>query len=158
MILAHLDTVHPVGTLADELPWREAGERIYGPGVYDMKAGALMALYGLKLAAEQPSPDFLQTTILFAPDEETGSVTSQDIIAREAEHAKFVLVVEPARDGGKIVTARKGVGLFDIHIIGRPSHAGSKPLEGRSAIKEAARIVLALDALNDPVRGVTVTT
>ncbi|WP_158818067.1 M20 family metallopeptidase [Methylocapsa sp. S129] len=158
LILAHLDTVHPVGTLADELPWREAGERIYGPGIYDMKAGALMALYALKMAAQQPGPDFLPTTIVFAPDEETGSVTSKDMIVREAEQAKFVLVVEPARDGGKIVTARKGVGVFDIHVKGRPSHAGSKPLEGRSAIKEAARIVLALDALNDPARGVTVTT
>lgn len=156
LVLAHLDTVHPLGTLAGALPWRETDGRIYGPGVYDMKAGALMALEALALAVKRGS-DMTPVTIVFVPDEEVGSVTSQDLIEREAGRARVALVVEPARDGGRVVVARKGVAMFDLRVEGKPSHAGSKPLEGRSAVREAARLILALEAMNDAERGVTVT-
>lgn len=156
-LLAHLDTVHPVGTLAGPLPWREDGDRIYGPGIYDMKSGALMALWAMGLVHRRNGGAGPPVTLVFAPDEETGSDTSRHIIERESRDARAVLTVEPARDGGKVVTARKGVAIFDIAFEGRASHAGARPQAGRSAIREAARAVLALEALSDHERGVTVT-
>ena len=157
LILAHLDTVHATGTIASKLPWRQEGDRLYGPGIYDMKSGALMALEAMKLAtAHDPGPK-LPIDLLFMPDEEMGSASSRALIEDYGHNARYALVVEPARDGGKIVVARKGVAMYDILIRGRASHAGSKPQDGRSAIRAAARLVLALEALNDPVRGITVT-
>lgn len=157
LILAHLDTVHVRGTLAGKLPWREEANRIYGPGIYDMKSGALMTLEALKLALATGNGPKLPVTILFAPDEETGSISSRDVIEAEGRKARYTLVVEPARDGGKIVIARKGVAIFDIGIFGKASHAGTHPQNGVSAIREAAKIILKLEALNDFERGITVT-
>jgi glutamate carboxypeptidase len=156
LVLAHLDTVHPAGTLDRDLSWREEGDRIYGPGIYDMKSGALMALEALILASGRAAKP-LAVEIMFMPDEEVGSRSSRPAIEAAAAGASHVLVVEPARDGGEIVVARKGVGMIDIVIRGRSSHAGTRPLDGRSAIREAAKIVLALEALNDAGRGITVT-
>ncbi|MCX8998258.1 M20 family metallopeptidase [Rhizobiaceae bacterium BDR2-2] len=157
LVLAHLDTVHARGTLAGKLPYREEGNRIYGPGIYDMKSGALMTLAALKLAVASGNGPKRPVTILFAPDEETGSVSCRAIIEAEGRKARSVLVVEPARDGGRIVVARKGVAIYDIGIYGKPSHAGTHPQNGVSAIREAAKIILKLEALNDFERGVTVT-
>lgn len=157
LVLAHLDTVHAPGTIEGRLPWREEENRIYGPGVYDMKSGALMALEALKLASRSGNGPKLPVSIMFVPDEEMGSKTSRGHIEDAAGNARFALVVEPAREGGKIVVARKGVAMYDIVVRGRAAHAGSRPQDGRSAIREAARIVLELEALNDPARGVTVT-
>jgi glutamate carboxypeptidase len=156
LILAHIDTVHAVGTLADKLPLRRDGDRLYGPGIYDMKSGVLMALEAMKLAslAGQRHP----VDLLIVPDEEVGSPSSRPVIESFARRAAWTLVVEPARDGGRIVTARKGVALCDITVRGRAAHAGVRPADGRSAIRAAARLVLELDALNDPDRGITVTT
>lgn len=156
LILAHIDTVHATGTIREKLPLREDGDRLYGPGIYDMKAGVLMALEAMKLATKMGHN--LPIDLLIVPDEEVGSKSSRPLIEALARNAAFALVVEPARDGGKIVTARKGVGMFDIIVRGRASHAGVRPLDGRSAIRAAARLVLELEALNDPVRGITVTT
>lgn len=157
LILAHLDTVHARGSLAGPLPWRVEGDRIWGPGIYDMKAGACMALEALRLARDTGNGPPLPVTIMYVPDEETGSESARARIEAEANRAAVALVVEPARDGGKIVVARKGVAMFDITATGRASHAGTHPQNGRSAIREAARVVLALEALNDPARGITVT-
>lgn len=156
LILAHIDTVHATGTIREKLPLREDGDRLYGPGIYDMKAGVLMAFEAMKLATK--SGHNLPIDILIVPDEEVGSKSSRPLIEAFARNAAYALVVEPARDGGKIVTARKGVGIFDIVVRGLASHAGVRPLDGRSAIRAAARLVLELEALNDPVRGITVTT
>lgn len=156
LVLAHLDTVHALGVLAERLPLRRDGDRLYGPGIYDMKSGALMALVALKHAVAKGGPA-APVDILFVPDEETGSIHSRPLIEAHAAGAAAALVVEPARDGGKIVIARKGVAGFDIAVFGRASHAGTHPGLGRSAIREAARLVLALEALNDPARGITVT-
>tara|TARA_R110002020_G_scaffold76727_6_gene194247 strand:+ start:7207 stop:8358 length:1152 start_codon:yes stop_codon:yes gene_type:complete len=156
LILAHIDTVHATGTIQEKLPLREDGDRLFGPGIYDMKAGVLMALEAMKLATKMGHN--LPIDLLIVPDEEVGSKSSRPLIEEFARNAAYVLVVEPARDGGKIVTARKGVGMFDIVVRGRASHAGVRPLDGRSAIRAAARLVLELEALNDPVRGITVTT
>ncbi len=156
LVMSHLDTVHPVGTSAKDLPVRVEGDRLYGPGVYDMKGGAWLALQGFKdavVSGEVKRP----LTYLFTPDEEIGSPTTRGLIEDLGRKAEAVLVTEPARDGGKIVTARKGVGRFEVTIEGRPSHSGSRHKDGRSAIREAARQVLAVEALTDYARGVTVT-
>ncbi|MBB3148556.1 glutamate carboxypeptidase [Phyllobacterium trifolii] len=157
LILAHLDTVHAAGTISEQLPWREDGNRIYGPGIYDMKSGALLALEALKLALDCGNGPKLPVSIMYVPDEEMGSTSSRAVIEQHSANARYALVVEPARDGGKIVVARKGVGMYDIKVRGRASHTGTHPHIGRSAIREAAKIVLALEALNDPARGITVT-
>lgn len=155
LILAHIDTVHAAGTLAEKLPLRGDGDKLYGPGIYDMKASVLMALEAMKLAARatQAHP----VDLLIVPDEEVGSKSSRPVIEEFARQAAYALVVEPARDGGKIVTARKGVGMCDIVVRGRAAHAGVRPADGRSAIRAASRLVLDLEALNDAVRGITVT-
>ncbi len=155
-ILAHLDTVHATGTLAGPLPLRQEGDRLYGPGIYDMKAGVLMAVEAMLLAMRAGT--HLPIDLLIVPDEEVGSKSSRPVIEELARDAAYALVVEPARDGGKIVTARKGVGMFDITVRGRAAHAGVRPLDGRSAIRAAAQLVLDIEALNDAARGITVTT
>src|SRR5262249_26981163 len=97
----------------------------------------------------------LPLTYLFTPDEEIGSPFSRALIEREAQRVKYVLVTEPARDGGKVVTARKGVGRFEATATGVPAHAGGRHRDGRSAVREIARQVLAIEAMTDYARGVT---
>jgi glutamate carboxypeptidase len=155
LVLAHLDTVHAHGVIAERLPMRREGDKLYGPGVYDMKSGALMALEALKIAVGRGSR--MPVDLVFVPDEEIGSFSSRAHMEVLAHKAAYALVVEPARDGGKIVVARKGVAMYDVTVRGRASHAGVRPQDGRSAIRAAARLVLELEALNDEERGVTVT-
>lgn len=157
LVVAHLDTVHAVGVIDEKLRLGQEGDKLYGPGVYDMKSGALMSLVALKHAIARSGANALPIDILFVPDEEMGSLSSRAIIEELAGKAVAALVVEPARDGGKIVVARKGVAMFDIAVFGRASHAGTHPELGRSAIREAARLILELEALNDPERGISVT-
>ena len=154
LVLSHLDTVHPVGTLARDLPVRVEGDRLYGPGIYDMKGGAWLAFQAFKQVAKAGSPQ-LPLTYLFTPDEEIGSPTTRRLIEDLGRQAAYVLVTEPGRDGGKVVTSRKGVGRFTVAIEGRPAHAGTRHPDGRSAIREAAHQILAIEALTDYGRGVT---
>ena len=156
LILSHIDTVHPIGTLAGPLPFRRDGDKLYGPGLFDMKGGAYMALEAFRQVATARSAK-LPVTFVFTPDEEVGSPTSRSLIEAEARKARYVLVTEPARDGGKIVTSRKGVGRFEVKTIGVPAHSGARHQDGRSAIKEMARQVVAIEALTDYSRGVTTT-
>ena len=155
LILSHMDTVHPVGTLADRLSWRRDGDRIYGPGIYDMKGGLMLAVAAWQRIARSRRGTPLPITFLFTPDEEVSSPASRAVIEREARGHRYVLVTEPARDGGKIVTARKGVGAFIVRTRGRPAHAGSNPDKGRSAIAAMAELVLEIERLRDPARGIT---
>ncbi len=160
LLLSHLDTVHPKGTIKDGLPFKIDGDKVYGPGIYDMKAGAYFAMQAVKSIAEETrergSPNSLPVRHLFTADEEVGSQTSRAIIQRLAENAKYVLVTEPARDGGQIVTARKGTARFTLKIEGRPAHSGSRHHDGRSAIKELAHQILLLEGLTDYDRKVTI--
>lgn len=156
LVLSHLDTVHPMGFIETRLPYRVEGDVAYGPGIYDMKSGACIAHHALRAVAEAGSGK-LGVTHLYVSDEEIGSLTSQPLIEALGRKAKYVLVTEPARDSGKIVVARKGVGRFDVHIRGVASHAGAKPHEGRSAVRELGHVILALEAMCDDARGVTVT-
>ena len=156
LLMSHIDTVHPKGTLDGPLPFRRDGDKLYGPGLYDMKGGAYMALEAFRQVAKAGSAK-LPLTFLFTPDEEIGSPTSRRLIEAEAKRARYVLVTEPARDGGKIVTARKGVGRFEVKTTGVPAHSGSRHQDGRSAIKEMARQILAIEGMTDYARGVTTT-
>ena len=155
LVLAHLDTVHPLGTLQQN-PCRIEGDRLYGPGGYDMKGGIYLALTALgRLAA--PGSTELPVDFLLVPDEETGSCQSRASIERYARQARYALVCEPARaDAGKCVTARKGTGMLRLKVQGRPAHAGVQHELGRSAIREMAHQVLALEAMTDYARGITV--
>jgi glutamate carboxypeptidase len=156
VILSHIDTVHPVGTLRGALPFRRDGDRLYGPGLFDMKGGAFLALEAFRQVAQQNSAK-LPVTFVFTPDEEVGSPTSRHIIEAEAKRARYVLVTEPARDGGKIVTSRKGVGRFVVKAVGVPAHSGARHQDGRSAIREMARQILAIEGMTDYSRGITTT-
>ena len=155
LVLSHLDTVHPVGYKHDVIPIRREGDKVYGPGIYDMKGGAYAAYYALRHLVRRGQTTPLPITFLYVPEEEIGSPTSRQLIEQHALASKYVLVTEPAREGGKIVTARKGVAHFQISVRGRPAHAGSRHEDGRSAIAEMARLVLALESLTDYERGVT---
>jgi len=155
LVLSHLDTVHPMGFIK-RLPFKVEGDVAYGPGIYDMKGGAYLAYTAFRQLCLDKQQTPLGITQMYVSDEEIGSPTSRALIEAEGQKAKYVLVTEPARDGGKIVTGRKGVGRFDVFVKGVPAHSGTRPEDGRSAVRELAHVILALDALNDPQRGVSV--
>ena len=155
LVLSHLDTVHPIGFI-ERLPFRIEGDSAFGPGIYDMKGGAYLAYHAFRQACAQGGHSPLGITQLYVSDEEIGSPTSRALIEQEGRKAKYVLVTEPARDGGKIVTGRKGVARFEIYIKGVPSHAGTRPEDGRSAIRELGNIIQTLEGMNDLKRGVSV--
>jgi glutamate carboxypeptidase len=155
LVLSHLDTVHPIGFI-ERLPFKVDGDSAFGPGIYDMKGGAYLAYHAFRQVCADSTRSPLGVTQLFVSDEEIGSPTSRALIEAEGRKAKYVLVTEPARDGGKIVTGRKGVARFEVFIKGVPAHAGSKPEDGRSAIRELGNVIQALEAMNDPTRGITV--
>ncbi len=155
LVLSHLDTVHPLGFIG-RLPFRIEGDRAFGPGIYDMKGGAYLAWHAFAQLCAAGERTALGITHLYVSDEEIGSPTSRTLIEAEGHKAKYVLVTEPARDGGKIVTGRKGVARFEVFVTGAPAHAGSRPQDGRSAIRELANVIQTLEAMTDIGRGVTV--
>jgi len=153
-VVGHLDTVWSVGTL-ETMPFRVDGDRAYGPGVLDMKAGSFAALYAVRGIARQRIPTRRPITLLLTPDEEVGSPTSHAIIERESAGAALALIPEPAGPRGVCVTERKGVGRFALRIEGVGAHAGAAFEDGASAVVELARQILRIHALVDPGRGVT---
>jgi glutamate carboxypeptidase len=155
LVLSHLDTVHPMGFI-ERLPFKVEGDSAFGPGIYDMKGGAHLAYRAFRQICAGGDQPALGITQLYVSDEEIGSPTSRGLIEAEGHKAKYVLVTEPARDGGKVVTGRKGVARFEVFVKGVPAHAGSKPEDGRSAIRELGHIIATLEAMNDPARGVSV--
>jgi glutamate carboxypeptidase len=155
LVLSHLDTVHPMGFI-ERLPFKIDGDSAFGPGIYDMKGGAYLAYHAFRQICADGTRAPLGVTQLFVSDEEIGSPTSRALIEAEGRKAKYVLVTEPARDGGKIVTGRKGVARFEVFIKGVPAHAGSKPEDGRSAIRELGNVIQTLEAMNDLTRGISV--
>jgi glutamate carboxypeptidase len=155
LVLSHMDTVHPMGTKDGANPIRREGDSVYGPGIYDMKAGAYLPYYAYRHLQRAGGKTSMPVTFLYVSEEEVGSPTSRAVIEAEARKAKYVLVTEPARDGGKIVTARKGVGRFEMRITGKPAHSGAQHWDGRSAVKELAHHILEIEAMTDYDRGVT---
>ena len=154
LVLGHLDTVHSVGTLEHELPFRREGDRVYGPGIYDMKGGMYSACYALRQLLRDGSTPKLPVTFMFVPNEEVGSPTTRGRIEAEAKRNHYVLVPEPAK-GGKLVTGRHAIARFRVKVRGRPSHAGSTLARGRSAIREMAEQILAIEGMSDHEAGVT---
>lgn len=154
LILGHLDTVWAVGTLS-RMPLREEGGRLYGPGVFDMKSGIAVALLAIRALQELHVPDAPPVVTLFTTDEEIGSGTSRALIEEEARRSAAVLVLEPSLPGGAVKTSRKGCGEFQMVVHGVSAHAGIDPGKGASAIHELARQIVALVALQDAARGVT---
>ncbi len=160
LLIGHLDTVFPDGTVA-ERPFSTSDGRAFGPGVDDMKAGLLTGVYALRVLRTLPSNatgwlPFRRLMFIGNPDEEIGSPVSTPVIRRYAETADVALVLESARENGDIVSARKGIADYRLHLAGRAAHAGVEPEKGRSAILEAAHKTLALHALNGRWPGVTV--
>lgn len=148
LVLCHLDTVHPVGTLAT-LPWRIDGDRCCGPGVLDMKGGAFLALHAVKSLQRKGVETPLPITFLLTGDEEIGSPSTRNLIEQEALRHKYVLVPEPARRDGGVVTGRYAIARYRLTAIGRPSHAGLRPEEGLSAIREIAHQIIAVEAMTN---------
>ena len=149
LVMGHLDTVHPVGTLA-ALPWRREGNLAYGPGIMDMKGGVYAALEALRALARAGIETALPVTVLLTPDEEVGSPSTRELIEREAAPHRAVLIPEPAQSTGGVTTGRYAIARFNLRATGRPSHAGSRLAEGRSAIAEMARQILAIEAMTTP--------
>lgn len=149
LIIGHLDTVHPVGTLDGPLPIRRDGDKCYGPGIYDMKAGLVMAFSALEalIAAgrlERP------VTVVLNGDEEVGSPVSREVIEREAGRHAHVLIPEPAfLEAGEVTTGRHAFHRYTIETQGRPAHSGWTNSEGRSAIRVMAQIIEALESRSD---------
>ncbi len=144
LLLGHLDTVHPLGTLA-ALPWRREDGRVFGPGILDMKGGTYIALEALRQLQRAGIATALPVTVLLTGDEEVGSPSTRDLIEAEAARHRYVLIPEPARPDGGVVTGRYAIARFALRSTGRPSHAGARLAEGRSAIREMARQILRIE-------------
>ncbi len=155
LAVGHFDTVWDAGETALR-PFRVEGEKAYGPGVYDMKAGIVETIFAVKALAALGLKPSSRLVVLHNSDEEVGSPTSRPIVEQEAKKSKAVMVMEPSVHGGALKTWRKGVGMFEVRIAGRAAHAGADYEQGASAIQEAAHQVLRLHGLTDLVEGTTV--
>jgi glutamate carboxypeptidase len=154
LLLGHFDTVWPVGTLA-RMPIRREGGRLFGPGVFDMKAGIAIAMTAVA-ALHAVEPTIAAIQMLWTSDEEVGSESSRALIESAAREARAVLVLEPALPGGALKTSRKGCGQFELTVEGVSAHAGLDPGAGVSAIHELAAQILKVEAFQDLERGVSV--
>ena len=155
LLLGHLDTVWPAGTLA-ERPFRVEGGVATGPGVFDMKGGLAVVLAVLEAAGRGEVRPAGPVSLFLAPDEEVGTTASRDRLVAEAKRHGRVLVLEPAGDGGAAKVARKGIGQTTVRFRGVASHAGLEPEKGASALRELARFVLFAEALADRALGTSV--
>jgi glutamate carboxypeptidase len=155
MVLGHVDTVHQVGALAGPLAIRRDGDKVHGPGIYDMKGGNCLALAALLHLAATGRRPLLPVTVMMIPDEEIGSPSSRAQIEAEAAKCKYVLVPEPSGEGGKLTTGRYGIARYHLRTKGRPAHAGANHQDGRSAIREMARQILAVEEMTDYSRKIT---
>jgi glutamate carboxypeptidase len=142
LVMGHLDTVHPIGT---KLPYRREGNLAWGPGILDMKGGNYLSLEAIRQLQRAGLRTKLPVTVLFTSDEEVGSPSTRDLIEAEASRHKYVLVPEPARPDGGVVTGRYAIARFNLEASGRPSHAGATLSAGRSAIKEMARKLIEIE-------------
>jgi glutamate carboxypeptidase len=146
LISGHMDTVHPVGTL-EVLPFRREGDICYGPGIMDMKGGNYISVEAIRKLAQAGLQTPLPVTVLFTPDEEVGTPSTRELIEAEAARNKYVLVPEPARDDGGAVIGRYAIARFNLRTVGKPSHAGARLADGRSAIAAMARRILDIEAM-----------
>lgn len=159
LLLGHFDTVWDVGQI-DRMPIHEEDGRLYGPGVYDMKASIAVSILAVRAIHSgfrlQPEDSVPTVVMLWTTDEEVGSETSRGYIEAEARASEAVLVLEPSLPGGAAKTRRKGCGEFHVKIHGASAHAGIDPRRGASAVHELAHQIISLEQLRDFDRGVTV--
>lgn len=163
LLLAHHDTVWPIGSLASH-PWSNSAGVVTGPGCFDMKAGLVMTWHALAaltfadpVSGAQGSPALDGVTLLVTGDEEVGSTTSRGLIEDEARGCAAVFVLEASGPGGALKTARKGVSRYRLQITGRAAHAGLEPEKGVNAGIELAHQTLAIAAMTGDGEGTTVT-
>jgi glutamate carboxypeptidase len=155
LLLGHLDTVWPMGTLA-KMPFRIAKGKAFGPGVYDMKAGVLMALHAVGMLLERQTLT-APVVVLLNSDEEVGSPVSRAVTEKIAQECSAVFVLEPAQGPeGAYKTARKGVGDYSIHVQGVAAHSGVDFEKGHSAVLELARLIEKISRFTDLKTGLTV--
>jgi glutamate carboxypeptidase len=156
LVLGHYDTVYFSGTLR-KMPFRISRGKAYGPGIFDMKAGIVQALFALHTLQETNAELRKRLVFLWTSDEEIGSESSRKLIEAEARRSDAVFVLEPSfGPRGLLKTARKGVGTAELTVHGRASHAGLAPQEGVNAILELARQLTRIEKWNDLRRGVTI--
>ncbi|MBP1157013.1 MULTISPECIES: M20 family metallopeptidase [unclassified Paenibacillus] len=155
LILAHVDTVWPLGEVVKR-PFRIEDGKAYGPGILDMKAGIVQALFAVKGYVDRLQGESRQIVFLFTTDEEIGSPASRAWIEQEAQNSAAVLVVEPAGPAGKLKVARKGWGLYELNVLGKAAHAGMDPENGANAVVELARQVLRIQSLTEISTGINV--
>jgi glutamate carboxypeptidase len=155
LLLGHSDTVFPRGTAAAR-PVTRQGDKLLGPGTADMKAGLLAGIYAVEALDHVSVDDYEQIAFLIVSDEEIDERHAVPLIRRSAHLGDAVLTLEAARANGDIVTARKGVRAFVAEAFGKAAHSGVEPEKGRSAILAMARMIDALEAINDPAREITV--
>lgn len=155
LLIAHMDTVFPIGTAA-ERPFTTKNGLAFGPGVADMKASQVTLLYAMKYLYEKKDAAMKNVIIILNSDEEIGSPTSRELIEEISKNVKYALVMEPARKDGSIVSSRRGGGRYTLHVHGRSAHSGVAPEEGRSAIEELAYKTIKLNHLTDHEQGISV--
>lgn len=148
LVLAHIDTVWPVGTL-ESWPFRVTGDRVTGPGVGDMKGGIVQAIFAIRALRTLNRPLPGRLTVFFTGDEELGSPTGRPHIERLGQEHDAVLVVEPANAEGAIVSGRGGIGAFHLEVKGTSSHAAGGPASGASAIHALAHKIVEMETLVD---------
>ena len=156
LLLGHCDTVWPLGTLQD-MPVEVSDGIMKGPGVFDMKAGLTQMIFALQTMTALELKPSVAPVLLITSDEEIGSSESRRYIKYLSRRVNRVFVLEPALlPSGKLKTARKGVGHFEVRVIGKAAHAGIAPEQGASAILELSHVIQQLFALNDPQKGISV--
>jgi glutamate carboxypeptidase len=156
LLLGHMDTVYPLGTLST-MPWRVADGRAWGPGAFDMKSGIAFMLHAIEALRSWHGDRLLRpVTVLLVSDEETGSDTSRHITESVARKCSAVLVLEPSHGPkGAVKTARKGVGEYTLKITGKAAHSGLDFEKGESAVIELSKQINAISKLVDLKRGIT---
>jgi glutamate carboxypeptidase len=156
LVLGHLDTVYPMGTIA-KMPFRVARGKAWGPGTFDMKGGLVLALAAADLLKAAGIGLSRRVVFLWTSDEEIGSESSRRAIESEARKSRAVLVLEPSLGReGRLKTERKGVGGAEVIATGRSAHAGIEPEKGVNAVHELALQIARLMKMNQPARGITV--
>jgi glutamate carboxypeptidase len=155
LLLGHFDTVWPVGHL-QQMPVRIHGDRLSGPGVFDMKAGIVLAMTAIRALQHAAVARDSRVVMLFTTDEEIGSGSSRALIEEEARRSRAVLVLEPPLPGGALKTARKGCAGYEVIVRGIAAHAGIEPEKGASAVEELAHQIPRINALQDRERGLLV--
>ncbi len=155
LVLCHLDTVHARGSFERDLSYRRDGDRVFGPGILDMKGGSFLAYYALRKIVDSGGSAPLPVSFMFIPDEEVGSITTRELIEAEAAKNRFVLVPEPAQDGADLITGRWAFQRFVIRARGQPAHAGATLASGKSAIREIAEQIIEIENMSEPERNVT---